>query len=498
MGWTLRVYTPTGGPHVSGTLVAEYTESNPGGIVGGFRWSRAPHGDCLQMEFAAVPKLVDIPPRAIIHFLVDGQSAFYGFVARAWPSDDGGARSYLVMGASQLLRYRVVQASYTSTTDTGAIARDLISQYAHPAVRYDPSLVPDTGYTLSSLKAPWVDLHQVLTDLASATPGVSWGVDADGRIYFRAVSTITSVRYEDGIREPLPIEALEVWDEVILLAPKELGIGAFTYNTGAGYGSQKAFFVGPELITDQDYGISSTDEVYIDPNPLCTTNRGASWFSCTKEQARQYMGDHNPNTGIRPTWSVVRRYSTPIRAPAVYLDAQVINGCGLIAVARLPDGDAELLSLGGSYRGWIQWPSRVKNGTIVYVGVQPNYCYGTGAPPPNDYALYEVGFSYWDIPAATRVAQALARAPYLSPSQVEVDGYVPPVTTLVLLGAPGGDVSGPVAEVEYEYSVERGMRSTIRIGTTGGQADSTGHAIRIAASLLDQGVEKGLRKYIGR
>ncbi len=85
MGWTLRVYTPTGGPHVSGSLIAVYTESSPGGIVGGFRWSRAPHGDCLQMEFAAVPKLVNIPPRAIVHFLVNGQPAFYGFVARAWP-----------------------------------------------------------------------------------------------------------------------------------------------------------------------------------------------------------------------------------------------------------------------------------------------------------------------------------------------------------------------------------------------------------------------------
>ncbi len=497
MGWTLRIYTPTGGPHVSGSLIAEYTENSPGGIVGGFRWSRAPHGDCLQMEFAAVPKLVDIPPRAIVHFLVDGQSAFYGFVARAWPSDDGGARSYLVMGASQLLRYRVVQASYTSTTDTGAIARDLISQYAHPAVRYDPSLVPDTGYTLSSLEAPWVDLHQVLNDLAAATPGVSWGVNADGYAYFRAVSTTTSVRYEDGIHEPLPIEALEVWDEVILLAPKELGIGAFTYNTGAGYGSQRVFLVGPELITDEDYAISSTDKVYIASSPLCTTNRGASWFSCTQEQARAYMDDHNPNTGIQPDWSIVRQYSAPTRAPAVYLDAVVLNGCGLIVEAYLASGDSEILSLGNSYQGWVSWPTRVRNGTVTRVTVQPNYCYGTGTPP-NDYALYEVGLSYWDVPAATRVAQALARAPYLSPIQVEVEGYVPPATTLVLLGAPGGDVSGPVAEVEYEYSVGRGMRSTIRIGTTGGQADSTGHAIRIAASLLDQGVEKGLRKYIGR
>ncbi len=392
----------------------------------------------------------------------------------------------------------LAQAAYTTTMDTGAIARGLISQFAHPAIRYDPAHVPDTGYTLSSLKAPWVDLHRVLTDLASATPGVSWGVDADGRIYFRAVSTTASVRYEDGIKEPLPIEALEVWDEVILLAPKELGIGEFAYNTGAGYGSQRVFLVGPELITDKDYAISSTDEVYIAPSPLCTTNRGGSWSSCTKEQARAYMDDHNPNTGIRPAWSVARRYPTPVRTPAVYLDAQVVNGCGLVVVAYLANGDAETLSLGNSYQGWVQWTSRVANGTVVKVIVQPNYCYGIGgSTPSNDYALYEVGFSYWDVPAATRVAQALARAPYLSPSQVEVDGYVPPATTLVLLGAPGGDVSGPVAEVEYEYSVERGLRSLIRIGTTGGQADPAGHAIRIAASLLDRDVERELRKYVG-
>ncbi len=495
MGWTLRIYTPTGGPHVSGSLIAEYTENSPGGIVGGFRWSRAPHGDCLQMEFAAVPKLVGIPPRAIVHFLVNGQSAFYGFVARAWPAYDGAARGYLVVGASQLLRHRVVRAAYTTLMGTGVIVRNLISQFAHPAIRYDPAHVSDTGYALSSLKVQWVDLHQVLTDLASATPGVSWGVDADGHIYFRAVSTVTSVRYEDGIREPLPIEALEVWDEVILIAPRELGIGEFTYNTGAGYGSQRVFLVGPELITD--YAIYSTDEVYIAPSPLCTTNRGVNWFSCTKEQARAYMDDHNPDTGIRPTWSIVRQYSTPTRAPAVYLDAVVLNGCGLIAAAYLASGGSEILSLGNSYRGWVSWPTRVRDGAVTRVIIQPNYCYGTGASPSNDYALYEVGFSYWDAFAATRVAQALARAPYLSPSQVEVDGYVPPATTLVLLGAPGGDVRGPVAEVEYEYSVERGLRSLIRIGTTGGRADPAGHAIRIAASLLDQGVEQRLRRYIG-
>lgn len=38
---------------------------------------------------------------------------------------------------------------------------------------------------------------------------------------------------------------------------------------------------------------------------------------------------------------------------------------------------------------------------------------------------------------------------------------------------------------------------TTRIGTTGGQADPAGHAIRIAASLLDRGVERELRRYIG-
>ena len=494
MGWTLRIYTPTGGPHVSGSLIAEYTEYSPGGIVSGFRWSRAPHGDCLQMEFAAVPKLVDIPPRAIVHFLVDGVSAFYGFVARGWPAGDSRVRRYLVMGASYLLRYRVGSAIYNAAADTGAIVRDLISQYGHPAIRYDPGLIPKTGYVLQKLEARWIDLHKLFSDLAAATPGISWGVDADGRFYFRSVSSVAAVRYEDGIHDALPIEAMEVWDEVILLAPPELAIGSYKYNTGAGYGAQKVFLVGAELMSDSIHGIAETDLVQLENSPLCTTNRGGSWFSCTQVTARGYINDRNPNTGVRKSWAVVRSYSIPQRVPAAYLDAVVVSGCGLLASVVKVDGAVEIVNLGNQHQGWVQWPQSLQGVLITKVFLQPNYCYGGGS---NDYALYEAGFTYWDTAAASRVAQALTRTPYISPSQVEVAGYVAPATTLTLLGAPGGDVSAPVAELEYGYTIERGLRTIIRIGTTLGETDPTSSAIRIAASLLDNATVTSVRKYVG-
>lgn len=525
MGWTLRIYTPTGGPHVSGSLIAEYTESSPGGIVGGFRWSRAPHGDCLQMEFAAVPKLVDIPPRSIVHFLVDGQSAFYGFVARGGAPSSGRAEQYVVLGAARLLSQRYAYHAVSSPTDIGAIVRAILSQYAHPAIRYDPSRVPDTGYTLTRFSAPWVDIATILKDLSGAASGVTWGVDADGYIYFRPVSSLQAVRYEEADLQSLPVLAEEVWDRVRIIIPiKPNGVlrkvqyplggisyadpdpdqyaMVYTVDLAAGtrqvdlapsvpssvgaimspIGAERTIILGttpplrrmsyggwlagtPLGFSNAGNAIDGDESTYaVSTNPF-----GGGDLYLYVDGYPHTFGDTQPYE-VRASWRIASGYEAAITPTlTAYSDPHEI----IISGAR-----SQFKAGGGAYYVRLKFST----GGAVYNVDDLVRVY--------DLSVYGV-----DATAIDRLAASVARAPYQEPTEVAVPGYLPPATTLTITGTPSGDVSGPVAEWEYEYSVERGLWTTARIGNKA--TDPQASAIRILASAITDDQTTRLRASMG-
>lgn len=525
MGWTLRVYTPTGGPHVSGSLIAEYTESSPGGVVGGFRWSRAPHGDCLQMEFAAVPKLVDIPARAIVHFLVDGQSAFYGFVARGGALSSSRAEQYVVLGAARLLSQRYAYYSVSASTDTGAIVRNILSQYAHPAIRYDPSQVPNTGYTLSRFTAPWVDIATILRDLSGAAGGVTWGVDADGYVYFRPVNTLQAVRYEEANLQYLPVLAEEACDRVRIIIPIQ----------PSGVLRKVQYPMGGTSYADPDpdqYALVYTVDLsagtrQVDQAPSVSSSVGAVMSPIGAERsfvlgatpplrrmafggwlAGTPMGFSNASNAIDGDESTYAVSTNPFGGGDLYLYVsgfphgfgdtqpyevramwQILTGyeTKVTPVFTARSDPHELIVSGAR--------SRFKAGGGAYY-VRLQFSTGGTVYNVNDLVrVYDISVYGVDATAIDRLALALAKAPYQEPTEVSVPGHLSPATTLTITGTPSGDVSGPVAEWEYEYSVERGLWTTARIGSQA--TDPQAAAIRILASTITEDRSTRLRASMG-
>lgn len=525
MGWTLRIYTPTGGPHVSGTLIAEYTESNPGGIVGGFRWSRAPHGDCLQMEFAAVPSQVNIPPRAVVHLLVDGVPAFYGFVVRSGPQSSKRAERYVALGAARLLSQRYAYYAVSAATNVGAIVRGILSQFAHPAIRYDAARVPDTGYTLSRFSAPWVDIATILKDLSGVAGGVPWGVDADGYFYFRPVNTLQAVRYGEANLQYLPVLAEEACDRVRIIIPIQ----------PSGVLRKVKYPVGGISYADPDpdqYALIYTVDLssgtrQVDQTPSVPSSVGAvmphlgaerSFVLGTTPPLRRMafggwlagtpMGFSNASNAIDGDESTYAVSTNPFSGGDLYLYVsgfpygfgdtqpyevramwQILTGyeTKITPVFTARSAPHELIVSGAR--------SKFKAGGGAYY-VRLQFSTGGTVYNVNDLVrVYDISVYGVDAIAIDRLAFALAKAPYQEPTEVSVPGHLPPATTLTITGPPSGDVSGPVAEWEYEYSVERGLWTTARVGNKA--TDPQASAIRILASAITDDQTTRLRASMG-
>ena len=139
-----------------------------------------------------------IPPRAIIQFVLDGTPVFWGPAIIVPPlaspgagpadSDRDSLERITVAGGEQLLRNSVVGPRlFDGVSDVAAIAFELCSLYAHPALTVDVANFPATGAVLSVYYSPEKDLLAALTELAETVPGGAdaW-VDAAGAVHFAA------------------------------------------------------------------------------------------------------------------------------------------------------------------------------------------------------------------------------------------------------------------------------------------------------------------------
>jgi hypothetical protein len=496
--WTLNVYTPTGGPHVPSSLIASYSNSSPGGIVEGFQWSCAPHGDCLQLEFSAVPKLVNIPPRYMVQLVVNGTPAFYGYISRGWYATSGRAERYTAIGAAQLLRQRYANVTITGSTEIAGIVNQVMA-FKHPAINYTGT-PPNTGYTLSTFKAPWVDIATILKDLAAAAGGVSWGVRPDATFYFQSVSSVRATSYVTANLRYLPVEAAEVWDIVRLIHP---ATGAtYTYNAGFGLSAEKAVLVPnmPDYMDRLSGTFSASHNISNLDNSSVTGGINPDWLY-DRDPTTGYVFYYDPPSGLiclpfvttrgciftfTPTpgqlllWQVDAGL-VPLEAPN-YPQARTLN----ILLSHSQSGPS-LLSYFELKDGYTYVPSNIETGynSAFYVGAQVNNSCTPYRLAVRRFAVY--------TPGATlqRFASALTQNFYQSPSEIHIPGYVPPTTLLTLLNTPSGDVTNPVGRWEYRYTIGEGLYSIARSGASGIGPEA--EAIRILANVVSSEGDTRLR-----
>ena len=142
---------------------------------------------------------LDVPPRAIVQFLVAGEAVFWGPAVIVPPEGSPGAGPFdrdrdalervTVVGGEQLLKDSIVESRLIENTDVSAIAHELCVLYAHPALIVDVLNFPATGAVLSVFYRPEGTLYDALLELVNTVPGgaACW-VNALGEIHFQALT----------------------------------------------------------------------------------------------------------------------------------------------------------------------------------------------------------------------------------------------------------------------------------------------------------------------
>jgi hypothetical protein len=233
--WTLNVWSPN-----KVTLRATYTQAAPGGIsAGGFAWENEGNGNCVQMEFEAVPTQVDIQPRDIVQLLVDGVESFAGVVERP-PQYKPYPLKFNAVGLKKLLegvgplarRYGALANAGLAITGTagGTLNRDGYRVDLHPAITYDAAKISSTLPALATWNSGSAgeSLAQILDALAgaanSSSGAVQWGVGADMKLFFGVPSTTPTVlTYAASGWDRLPVVASDTVSRVAIVLSSKNG-----------------------------------------------------------------------------------------------------------------------------------------------------------------------------------------------------------------------------------------------------------------------------------
>jgi hypothetical protein len=446
------------------------------------------------MEFEAVPRLVDIPPRANVQLLVDGAPVWFGTVVRTGAPGSGRSWRYVALGGRHLLKYLYANYVYNDPNtpqDIATLAANAWSTVQSPTLNPTMSTRP-TGYTLTRLTAQWVDMHTLLSDLARAAGDVPWGVDASGQVFFGKLPTSGRVGASQVDIDPLPVDADDVWGTVILYHPQS-GY-AYRYVGDSRYGERVV--VVPDLtsymeVVQGTYG-HNTNQLY----EITATNKTAAasinpqrfldWDDSTGYSGYIQYGNRfgvygfffTPNSGF--TFGETLLVYTNVVAQPAGGGLNVVAGPALIADYYITFPN--ISNLGG--RRFITFtpiipPSR------LWVAL-----YMFGLVPDHYLDVYDCIF----LRAGSRVqsfAQSLLQPPYLSPQDIRITGYVAPVNYLYIDGLGTFEID----TWEYEYTMERGLLTTARVGRRGSEQQQSQ---RIAITGLSREWAERLRLSIGR
>jgi len=501
MSWTLKVFAPGTGPW-SSSPTAQYTNTSPGGIVGGFKWSLDGDGDCVQMEFEAVPKLVDIPPRANVQLLVGSTPVWFGTVVRTGAPGSGRSWRYVALGGRHLLKYLYANYVYSDSNtplDITTLAANAWATVQSPPLNPTMSTRP-TGYTLTRLTAQWVDMHTLLTDLARAAGDVPWGVNVNGQVFFGKPPTSGRVSASQVDIDPLPVDADDVWGSVILYHP-QTGY-AYRYVEDARYGERVVAV--PNLLDYMDplqgtYSYSATQLYEI-------TSAGRSLTTTINPQLLQdgssmtgyelYKVPAPPGSICSPAFYRIGISFTPNTWPqglVIYTNVLLVQRNNVLFYQPL------LAARTYVYDQLMTWNDiATLNGQQITAYTVPN-------PSPRDiwvaldvpdncqgYDLYVYEFSVLAPSSQLQfLAQSLLQPPYLTPQDIRITGYVTPANYLHVNGLGAFEID----TWEYEYTVKRGLFTTARVGRRGSELQQSQ---RITITGLSREWAERLRLSIGR
>lgn len=194
MSWQLTIADPTG------ALALTVTDATTPPITIDFPVAEVNgRGDCQSLTLRGLPSSLAIPARGIVAYQEDGNPLFWGTAVIVPPSNSTGAgpadsdadslNRFSIAGGRKLVEDSLVIGYYLDsvTTDVAAIAQEICTRYAHPALTVDAANFPAVSQDLSVFYEPERKLSDALDDLAkTVTSGAVWYVDATGAIHFEA------------------------------------------------------------------------------------------------------------------------------------------------------------------------------------------------------------------------------------------------------------------------------------------------------------------------
>ncbi|MFD2610168.1 hypothetical protein ACFSR9_12065 [Deinococcus taklimakanensis] len=511
---------------------------------------------------------------------VDGTPVFYGPVVEAPHPRDPRRGTVNLVGAAELLDRRVIGNDAYKNVDVGAIARDLVSRFRHPALAFDPAFIPNTGKILSEFTMPWRTLRQALESLGKSIDGdrgVPFGVLPSGVVFFGAqIGAAVPVSYA-SVKDLqwLRVSGDEVVTQSYMIAlTQAAGARASTtavwpigYNDGDG---GMVFRSGTAPVTlglpykpgtytllaeDPDWAhvqaevanlipdgadVINTPGVNV-PAPAVTAGLlnianaldGDATTAAENDpegglytiQFEQERGvDEDPIIGFRLLYSLDQSgvtSTTGMWNNEVTLYYRYPNAAGptpdphdptqTMLLHHSAQFDFDLEDTKGKFRELIAvrplpetflreaMPGPFRLGSLTPVKTYVNVM----VDPPADQKLPAGAFKIYafepirlDRQKVDTLARKYLRPPAQQPTEFKLPYLLGITPTVTLTGAPGGDLTGDVAELEFEHSEKGLTTTTVKLEQPG--ASETARIMRLVARDRARDAQTELRGFLER
>ncbi len=193
-------------------------------------------GACKSVTFSGRKDMIGCEGGEIVRFRVndgyDWRYVGFGAITTGHPSrdlfeganydDDGSLLRQYTASTDVLLRRSVITGTETyPPQDIGALLRQLVSLYRHPALGYDSALIPNLGVSLTEpFCLPAANFLQVFEQLAKKVEevngvAVAYGVRGDGNVFFRFPTGNVEIPFDPATYRELPVDANDLCTAVM-------------------------------------------------------------------------------------------------------------------------------------------------------------------------------------------------------------------------------------------------------------------------------------------